>query len=538
MAELVITTAQGRTRTHRLGEGTVVLGRDPGCDIPLDDLGASRQHASIRCEHGRYVLTDLGSKNGTYVNDQPAPTAALRPGDRILIGSAYVVFHDDASAAALTTSVVIADDRPSQSPTTYRGTLRENDLSQRRLQNLYELTDRLTRLRDRDELLGDAMNVCFEMLRFERGAIAVRQAHGNLVDWPVVRNLRGREGELTVSRTILSAALTHGERVIVNDTADGPIDPTVSIVQNNIRSAMCVPLLSGERNLGVIYGDRVTSGTTYSKEDIDFLAGIARLVTTGLINAQLLEEQKLKLNLEHEMAMARQIQNGLFPNRRPSRPGLQMEALNDPGNHVSGDYYDFLELPGGRSAFVIADVAGEGVSASLLMANLQAAVRLTLPTGRALPELMNAWNALICANTDASKFITCLIGIVDPATRTLELGVAGHHLPHIVRAGAPVQTLEAEPDYPLGVIDDTAYHTTRFELGPAACTLIAYTDGVIEAASRSDQLYGTERVVQFLQDRGELDPRRLITALRDDVRRHGAGLPQGDDITLIAVHLA
>ena len=72
---------------------------------------------------------------------------------------------------------------------------------------LYELTDRLTRLRDRDELLEDAMDVCCEMLRFERSAIAVKQTKGNLVDWPVVRNLRGREGELTVSRTILSRAL-------------------------------------------------------------------------------------------------------------------------------------------------------------------------------------------------------------------------------------------------------------------------------------------------------------------------------------------
>jgi serine phosphatase RsbU (regulator of sigma subunit) len=536
VAELVITTAQGRTRTHRLGDGAVVLGRDPGCDIPLDDLGASRQHASIRCENGQYVLTDMGSKNGTYVNDLPIPRAALRSGDRILIGSAHVVFRDETVESGAT-SVIIADDEPGARPTTYRGDARDMELSQRRLQILYDLTERLTRLRDRDELLNDAMDVCFEMLRFERGAIAVRQHHGAMVDWPIVRNLRGREGELTVSRTILSSALTHNERVIVNDTADGPIDPTVSIVRNNIRSAMCVPLLSGERNLGVMYGDRVTSGTTYSKEDIDFLAGIARLVTTGLINAQLVEEQKLKLQLESEMAMARQIQTGLFPKKRPQRADVRVHALNDPGYHVSGDYYDFLELSGDRLAFLIADVTGEGVAASLLMANLQAAVRMTLPSGRPLAALLNDWNALICANTDASRFITCLIGIVDPHARTLELGVAGHHLPHIVRLGQPIETPEVEPDYPLGVIEDAHYRVWTVPLGDTPCTLVAYTDGVTEAPNPHEELYGTQRVSRVMDEATELDPKILVEALRNDVRRYGCGLPQGDDITIIAVQL-
>jgi sigma-B regulation protein RsbU (phosphoserine phosphatase) len=537
VAELVITTALGRSRTHQLGDQPVVLGRDPGCDIPLDDLGASRRHATVGPEDGGYVIKDLGSKNGTFVNDQPVPSARLRHGDAILIGSATVMFKDGGDDAQ-PSSVVVADEKPATQPTTYAGPLRESELSQRRLEILYDLTDRLTRLRDRDELLGDAMDVCFEMLRFERGAIAVRQAAGNLVDWPVVRNLRGSEGELTVSRTILSSALTHGERVIVNDTADGPIDPTVSIVRNNIRSAMCVPLLSGDRNLGVVYGDRVSSGTTYTKEDIDFLAGIARLITTGLINAQLLDEQKLKLQLENEMGMARQIQTGLFPKALPERSDLRVAALNMPGYHVSGDYYDFIELSGERLAFVVADVTGEGVAASLLMANLQAAVRMTLPTDRPLAALMTDWNTLIEANTDASRFITCLVGIVDPHARMLELGVAGHHPPHIVRTHQPVETLEVEPDYPFGVMDNIEYKTQKFPLGDAPCTLVSYTDGVIEAANVGEDLYGTERTLEVLGQADTLEPQKLIDKLHRDVSHFTGSAPQGDDITITAVHLS
>ncbi len=535
MAELLITTASGRTRTHQLGEATIVLGRDPACDIPLEDLGASRRHASIRFENGVYVITDLGSKNGTLVNDVAVPSQPLHHGDEILIGGAQVVYRDVAPTADQA-SVVIADETPRQQPTTYSGSVDEGALSHRRLQILYDLADRLTRLRERDDLLNDAMDVCFEMLRFERGAIAVRQTRGNLVDWPVVRNLRGREGELTVSRTILASALTHGERVILNDTADGPIDPTISIVRNNIRSAMCVPLLSEGRNLGVIYGDRVSSGTTYSKEDVDFLAAIARLITTGLVNAQLLKEQKLKLQLEAEMGMARQIQKGLFPATLPDRPNVRVAALNDPGYHVSGDYYDVIPLAGGRIGLLVADVTGEGVAASLLMANLQAAVRLTLPSERPLADLLDQWNGLISVNTDASKFITCLIGILDPAARTLELGLAGHHPPHRVSA-AGCMTLEMEPGYPLGVIEDARYATQVFPIGPLPCTIVGYTDGVVEAMNETAELYSTDRLVELLASAEDRSPTAMIERIRSDVRRHSGTQAQSDDITILVVEI-
>ena len=381
------------------------------------------------------------------------------------------------------------------------------------------------------------MDVCFELLRFERGAIAVKQAKGKLVDWPVVRNLRGSEGELKVSRTILGRALQHGERVIVSDSDEGPIDPTVSMVQHNIRSAMCVPLMSGDQNLGVIYGDQVTSGTSYSKEDVDFLAGIARLVTTGLVNARLMDEQKLKLQLESEMAMAREIQGGLFPASLPSRAEVKVAALNHPGYHVSGDYYDVVELSGDRLAFLIADVTGEGVAAALLMANLQAAVRLTITGDRSLGEMLTEWNALICDNTDASRFITCLVGIVDPARRALELGVAGHHLPYLIRQDGVCRELEMEPGYPLGVLGDAAYHTRSFDIETGPCTIVVYTDGVIEAMSEQAEQYGTPRVESYLVGAAGKEPASIIKGLREDVRRHGGSEPQGDDITILALHL-
>ncbi len=537
MAELIITTSRGRRTTHRLGETAVVLGRDPSCEIPLEELSASRRHARIREESGQYILEDLGSKNGTLVNGVPTGSTRLFNGDAILIGEVRVVFRSG-DAKETDYGVVVDDTTPAHNATRYAAKSESLDISQRRLEILYELAERLTRLRDRDELLCEAMDVCVEMLRFERGAVAIKQVNGPSVDWPIVRNLRGEEGELKVSRTILSSALTHGERVILNDTEGGSIDPTISMVQNNIRSAMCVPLLSNDGNLGVIYGDRTTTGTMYSKEDVDFFAAIARLVTTGLINARLVTEQKLKVQLENEMATARQIQTGLFPTKLPCRPDVSIAALNLPGAHVSGDYYDAIELDGDRLAFLIADVSGEGVSAALLMANLQAAVRLTIHSGRPLGDLLKQWNMLIHSNTTASRFITCLMGIISPSERQLELAVAGHHAPHLVTCQGESSQMVVEHNYPLGVLEEAEYTTQTFAIPKQPCTLVTYTDGVIEALNESSMQYGTERVDTLLQESGEPDPQRLVDLVSRDVKRHQGKMPQGDDITILAIHLS
>ncbi len=538
MAELVITSADGRTRRYPL-TGAVTLGRDPSCEIPLDDLGTSRHHARIRPEGDGFVVEDLGSKNGTVLNNVPCNSSRLKDRDEVVLGSVRVSFRDPASPANGITSVVLSDELPSREHTRFSGHTRELLLPQRRLQMLYDLSERVTRLRDRSELLDDVLNICFETLQFERGAIAIRRKDGRGVDWPVVRNLRSATGELTVSRSVLSRALDHGERAVINDTRDADFDPTVSMVQLGIRSALCVPLLHNDKVLGVIYGDRTTTGTVYSDEDVDFLAGLAKQVSIGLINAGLMEEQQAKVVLEREISLARQIQRRLFPAEFPNREEIQVAARNDPGRHVSGDYYDVVELDGGKVAFVIADVTGEGVAASLLMSNLQAAVRLTM-LGNADPaDMLSKWNRLIHQNTEASKFVTGLAGVVDPKTRRLALANAGHHPPYVVRASAG-DCAEAlcESGYPLGVVGPAEYMTEQVELGPEPCTLFCYTDGVIEAMDTVGDQFTYAQMLEVLHSTEDIAPQSLIERMAAALAKFCGEATQSDDITMLALRLA
>jgi serine phosphatase RsbU (regulator of sigma subunit)/pSer/pThr/pTyr-binding forkhead associated (FHA) protein len=535
--ELLIQLPDGRQVRHVLSTRPQVAGRDPGCDIFIDDPSTSRRHARFSPTSDGYLVEDLGSRNGTLVNDAACTSRLLQADDVVTLGSVIIRFHDERAAGAerLTTVVVAEDEVGVSRATRYATRDQQLQLSRQRLQMIYDLGERLTTLRTLDELLNDAVRICREMLRFERCALGVKRRDRRAVDWPVVHNLRGAGGELTVSGSLLRRAMERGERAVFNGGSAQDLDPTVSIVQHGIRSAMCVPLLHGETVLGVIYGDRLSASVAYTQEDIDFLAAIAHQVSIGLVNAQLLEEQKQIARLHHDLDIARTIQTGLFPAALPARPGLEVAALNEPGNRVSGDYYDVMETPDGCCWMLIADVTGEGIPAALLMANLQAAVRVTIHQHDDPGVLLARWNPLIHVNTDSSKFITCLLIRLDPTGRRLHIASAGHHLPLILpaEADAPL-SLPDVGGLPLGVTADAGYESAAVELGTDPCILLAYTDGVVEAMNTAQDCFGAERLVASFRAHRGLRPSGIVRQVRQDVTRFAADAPQSDDITLLA----
>lgn len=537
MAELVITLSDGRTLRHELGSHPEVMGRDASCEISIDDPSTSRQHAKFSPTPDGYIVEDMGSKNGTLVNDAPCTSQVLHDGDRVLLGSALAVYKEVKGLSSH--SVVIAEDLTETHATRYVSRDQRLSLPQRRLEMIYELSGQLTTLQEQEHLLENAMDICFNTLQFERGVIGIRAAEQKLLDWPVVRNMRGKEGEITISRTLLNRALQHGERAIYVDDGSGKADPTVSMVQQGIRSAMCVPLIHQDQILGIFYGDRISTSAAYVDEDIDFFAGIAQQVSIGLINCRLMAEQERMIQLTRELDLARQIQTALFPTTMPDRDEFKVAALNDPGAGVSGDYYDVIEREDGCVWCLVADVTGEGIAAALLMANLQAAVRITIGETDDPAALLSRWNRLIYQNTDSSKFITCLLALVDPEARTIRLASAGHCPPLVLRSGQEVpEEIRAESGLPLGVEEEIEYTSTTIDVGATPTQVLCYTDGVIEAMNTEGHTFGTKRVHDALIEvADESNPQTVVKHLRKEVARFTAGAKQSDDITLLAARV-
>src|SRR5690606_17170282 len=165
---------------------------------------------------------------------------------------------------------------------------------------------------------------------------------------------------------------------------------------------------------------------------------------------------------------------------------------------LAGDLFDFIELPGGRVGVVIADVAGKGVPASLIMATVRAYLRASTEHISELPEMIQRLNVMLCRDNRPGEFVSLFYGVIDPAARTMDYVLAGHLPPMLLRDG-DVSVLAGSGDTVLGVIPDAGFTSRRLEMRPGD-RLLLYTDGLDEARNFSDELYGKERVRQsFLQ---------------------------------------
>lgn len=535
MAELSIILADGRRRTLRLRSQPVLAGRDEAnCDLVLDDPTCSRRHFRIHpTGRGRFLLEDLHSHNGTFVNGRRVQDHHLRHGDEIRAGRCVLTFFDMPETPQ-TTLVLREGEDDLGDVSIYR---QKPSVSESRLSQLLELTSRMVGAFERGDLIERAMDICIETLHFERGLIVEATGPHGAWQTSVVRNVRRDPSgdELNVSRSILARAIQRGERSIINNSLEG--DMTQSMVEHRIRSAMCVPITWQDQILGAIYGDSIKTGEEYTQEDVDFLAGLAAQIGAALKTSQLVEQEQRRIQMENDLTIARQIQEGLFPRDIPQPAGLQVMAYNSPGRNVSGDYYDVIPLGPNRVAVVIADVSGNGVAAAMLMANLQAAVRVTLPETDSLANVIGRLNALVCENTVESRFITGLICVIDLDRRTLRYVSAGHYPPYRVTPDGRVETLPLEPGLPLGVEDDAEYPISEISLGPEGCTIFLFTDGVPESLNRQEEFFGLGRIEDLLERNAEAPPNELVTSFRRTLGEFTGHTLHSDDLTLMAIRI-
>jgi len=537
MTQLQIRYGDGRTVSVPLDGDEWLIGRDAGCEVCLDDAVASRRHARLYRDHrGAMWIQDLQSKNGTLLNERAITQSPVKNFDRIGIGGCEIRLSIPDSP-----SVVLQENRQDAefASTNVWGREERVTLAQRRLESLYELNERLTGIFERDELLTELIDICVDHLRFERAGAAVWSGEASQPpQWVLIRNLRGEaDAEIRLSRSIIDRTLHHGERILITDTAGADFDPTASMIASQIRSAMCVPMeyLQGVR--GVLYGDRVTSAGGYTKEDIDFFAALGRLGAMGLANVRLVDEMKQRQRIETQLQLAREIQSQLFPSQPLRLPKVSIDALNDPGQRVSGDYYDFFVRPDGLIAIVVADVSGKGPPAAMLMANLQAAVHVTMMQDADLVKTIVGLNKLICRNVRDSKFITGIFGLLDPATGKFTYVNAGHMGPYIIRGETVERILVDDARLPLGIEPDEAYQAATIDCSRTPLTLLLYTDGVPDAENPTGEQFGEARLAEQLAACRSEAPDEVILRVRRSIKQFVRNHPQTDDITIVAVRL-
>jgi sigma-B regulation protein RsbU (phosphoserine phosphatase) len=253
--------------------------------------------------------------------------------------------------------------------------------------------------------------------------------------------------------------------------------------------------------------------------------------------SDLIVEQGRRQRLENEVAIAREVQEQLFPRSLPSLPGLQLAAICRPARSVSGDYYDFIRLGPTRVGIALADISGKGIFAALLMASLQAALRSTASFDgkNGTAALVGRLNSHVFQNTADDRYATFFYSVYDTESHTLTYTNAGHLAPYFVTSEG-VQQLDTGGTV-IGMFEETNY-TQGIVKVPPDSTLVAFSDGLTEPENVYGEEFGMQRVRDEILRHRATSPDRLAEFLIAAADQWAGTPEQADDITVVVAHMS
>jgi sigma-B regulation protein RsbU (phosphoserine phosphatase) len=558
MATIYIYPKQGEAASVVLKNAPMTLGRLAENDIPLPDPFCSSRHAVIfPSDAGGFSIRDNGSKNGTFVNGKKlAEPADLKEGDEILIGSVRILFN-----RAIQTSVEVTDGpapttnvntvipfrdilaRPS-ARTTVQAVLPVNEVDEIRAENklfgvLSEVSRALVLHKPLAELLDHVMDLISSHLSMDRGVLMLREGNPVQLIPKVVRiNAKHLQGQkIQVSRSIMAMAFDEQLAVL---TSDASVDPRFkgreSIIDSGIHSAMCVPLWNNREIIGIIYADRISLLQEFSEEDLRLLTLLANLAAIKIENAALIEQSIEKERMERELQLAVQIQKDFLPKSIPKSGPFDIVGRNLPCRQVGGDYYDFIPVEPGRLGVTVADVSGKGVSASLLMASLRAALHSEIQPRARIDHMAVKLNDFVQKSSAINAFITFFYGDLDTEAGGFAYVNAGHNHPFILGVRGKPRFLEST-GLCLGMLPGTTYERRADTLAPGE-TLVLFTDGIVESRNAAGEEYGAERLVDVSRRAAGGCAADILESVFRDLDAFTAKAPAADDRTLVIVKRA
>lgn len=564
MSELLVKPLHGEPFHFSLDKDVISIGRSKKNDLVLADQWLSRHHAEIRETNGSFSIADLESRNGTYVNGQRIDgTVVLKNTDVITLGDQQLKFLDEASGSVILTETpdgldlegtvvvptaqLLAAARAQEDTWDNMGGERdpaarpvsgdESSRIKKQNQMLTVLSDASMALisnRPVDELLDFILELAFKVIKAERGVLMI--ASGGELLPKAVRTANGDQPreEIAFSRTIADKVIVEKVSILTNNALSDPrFDRQQSIVSLGIRSAMCVPLWHDEKVTGLIYVDSLRRENNFSQDDLTLLTSLANVAAIKLENARLLEEMIEKQRMERELELAGDIQKGLLPSCAPVIDGWDLVGTNTPCYTIGGDYYDFIERPGGL-AVALGDVSGKGAGAALMMMVLRATVHFASQREKTVVDIISQTNGVIYDNSPAQFYATFFLTDVDTATGRMRYVNAGHIPPILYQKASDSIVRLEEGGTVLGLFDIAPFTEGEAELGPGD-VLVVFTDGISEAWGANEEEFGEDRLGQLVRDNASLPAAELECLIQKEVDTFTSGAPPTDDKTIIVV---
>ncbi len=556
MASLKILEGHELGREFELEGDRWVVGRSPECDVVVDVAAVSRRHVILTDESEQFFVKDLGSRNGTYINNQRVvERAPINNGDRMLICDVLFEFRNPKEASQLggvghsfpsllgpqgdqwetgeSSSTVMATIDVSQAGSI---TWKLSAKPEAQIEAMVEISNNLGNTLSMKKILPKLLDSLFKIfVQADRGFVVMRpRPDAPLV--PVASKARrpGDEANMRISRTIVEQAMQSKQAILSADaSSDERFNMAESITDFQIRSLICAPLISNNGDaLGVLQIDTRDHLSRFTDQDLHMLAGVASQASIAIDNAKMHEEAIKQRALQRDLEVASEMQHALLPTSSPEVPGYHFFEFYEAAYLVGGDYYDYVLLSEDRFAVIVGDVAGKGVSAAILMAKLSSDVRFWLAREPDAAKALGEINAAFSRHDWDDRFVTMVVAVVDPSTHTLTLVNAGH-MPPLLRnsAGEVIEIGSEEAGLPIGVIDDYQYEAYTRQLEPGDFVTV-FTDGFSEAMNSDCELYGLERLIEVVGHK-EVGFDDLGQHVLDDVRQFAGDFPQSDDMCLV-----
>ena len=410
-------------------------------------------------------------------------------------------------------------------------------LSQSQLNTLLDSMRLINSTLDLDELLEIIMKEITDNLEADRGTLYIVD-HQKKEIWSKIAQ---GDKKLVIRQKIGKGISGHvaktGKSLNIKDAYSDPrFNPEVDKKSGyRTRSILCVPVFDKVNQVIAVLQILNKTNGHFTAEDLTFTAVFADYISLAIQNAQLYQEALERKRLENEIAVASEIQKMLLPAHLPQLNNYEIFAFQQPSRYIGGDYYDFFP-EGEELFFILADVAGKGTPAALLMANLQAAFHNLVGKNRNNIELISLINKHLYSVTPPDKYATLVWGELNTADHELNYVIAGHLPPlRFTPDGKLTKVTELSPSsIPVGLLPQFDFQQGSVHLAPSELVLFC-SDGITEAQNRKDEMFETSRLIRIVKRNMNKPIDHIGNIILRKVREFTEGGVYEDDITLLMI---
>ncbi|GAV21468.1 two-component system, response regulator [Mariprofundus micogutta] len=323
----------------------------------------------------------------------------------------------------------------------------------------------------------------------------------------------------------------HRETVRIADVYDDPrfeveYDRQTKFTTRNMISA---PLLVRSKLIGVCQVINHQHGV-FSESDEKLLESLVPMVAIAIDNAHAHQRLLDRELFQHDLELAKSIQDSFLPALPPEMDGYHAGFHMHSAFDVGGDFYDAIQMPDQRIAYIIGDISGKGVSAAMIMSSILSDIRMELSYGGSAGQILSRFNQALCQKIQSGMFVSLVLMVLDPVIHRLEVANAGHLPPIHIHHERIWQHGEASGP-PAGIVSDIQYDCEVISLESGEMVLL-YTDGITEARNENDEMIGIGRLLNWLDD-APASTDACIEYLNDCISHYTGNAQQSDDITLL-----